>query len=134
MRITLTDDDARRIRSAIECYCIETVAPDEYRDRLLALFTPPPRLTVVLGADDSDPANLVPTCPKCGGQTFCYLEGTWQHWAPGPVGDGLVTLYSYGWEAIGDGDSDPGLICDPYEGGGCGSPIDLPEGWEIAWD
>lgn len=81
--------------------------------------------------------TVVPTCSRCGGQTFGYEEGTYQYWSPGDVvpddQGGTVGLWSEGWDGVGDGDGQPGLMCDPYRGG-CGAPIELPEGWEIAWD
>ncbi len=78
--------------------------------------------------------DLVPTCPRCGGQNFGYEEGCYQYSPPGSVEDGTVFVASIGWDGIGEsGDGEPGLFCDHYRGGGCGAPIDLPDGWEVEW-
>jgi len=53
--------------------------------------------------------------------------------APAGSKDGAVWLASYGWDAVGEDDGEPGLFCDNYDGGGCGAPIDLPDGWEVDW-
>ncbi len=58
---------------------------------------------------------------------------TEQHWAPAGSKDGAVWLASYGWDAVGEDDGEPGLFCDNYDGSGCGAPIDLPDGWEVEW-
>lgn len=80
----------------------------------------------------AEPGELVPTCPRCGGQSFGYLEGNEQYWPPSSVEDGVVFVDTIGWDGIGEsGDSDPGLFCDEWQGGGCGAPIDLPDGWEV---
>lgn len=48
--------------------------------------------------------------------------------------DGVLGIDTIGWDVTGEsGDSDPGLFCDNYDGGGCGAPIDLPDGWEVDW-
>lgn len=62
---------------------------------------------------------------------FDYLEATTQHWNGDEDGaqDGTVRLFSYGWDAISEGDDVPGLHCKD-----CGSSADLPDGWEIAWE
>lgn len=87
--------------------------------------------------------TLVPTCPECGGQSFGYEEGCSQYWTPGENGadengadenGGTVFVETIGWDGIGDsGDGDPGLFCDNYRGGGCGTPIEMPDGWEMEW-
>lgn len=110
-----------------------------------AIKAEPRSVTAVLAApkdaqaDDDEPALPVPTCPECGCQTFSYEESTWQFWpfeqsVPDNNGGGHVTVYSIGWDGIGDGDGKPGLVCDPVRGGGCGVGIELPEGWWLAWD
>ena len=41
------------------------------------------------------------------------------------------------WEIGGTtetGDGTPALFCDNYQGEGCGRPVTLPDGWEIAYD
>lgn len=84
----------------------------------------------------ADLGDLVPTCPRCGGQDFGYEEGATEYrWGngshPNGYGGGTVAVV---WE-IGcsgeSGDDDPGLFCDNWRGGGCGAPIDLPDGWEV---
>jgi hypothetical protein len=122
MRVQLRDEDAAMIAAALR-RCDES-------DRLVALadaFDPPERLTAVI-VDD------VPTCPRCGNATISYVEGCEQYWPHGLSADGAVWLDTIGWDGIGEsGDSDPGLFCDNYDGGGCGAPIDLPDGWEVDW-
>lgn len=76
------------------------------------------------------------TCPKCGGTTIGYAENCVDYRTPSGQtvrddGGGEVAVY---WSSDGtgeSGDSDPGLFCDNWEGGGCGVPIDLPDGWEV---
>lgn len=85
----------------------------------------------------ADPGPLVPTCPACGNQAFSYMEGCIDY-RPGDEvgvtdgdGGGTVTVW---WSVDGtaeSGDGDPGLFCDNWRHGGCGAPIDLPDGWEV---
>lgn len=89
---------------------------------------------------EADPVDdrRIPHCPKCGNTGFSYEEGCTDY-RPGEEGgepddDGEGGTVSVTWEIGGtgeSGDSDPGLFCDHYRFGGCGAPIDLPDGWEI---
>lgn len=93
-------------------------------------------LPVVDDGEPLGPIEMVPTCPACGCQEFSYEEGCSQYWPHGQsLGDadgGVIWLDTIGWDGIGEsGDGDPGLFCDHYRGGGCGAPIDLPDGWEV---
>lgn len=77
------------------------------------------------------------TCPECGGTVFGYAENCVDYRTPGGQeirDDGGVVAVD--WHADGtaeSGDSEPGLFCDHWRGGGCGVAIDLPEGWEVVY-
>lgn len=75
-------------------------------------------------------ADGVPTCPKCGGQTFGYEEGCTDYRSGDEAGPGYVRCT---WSADGtaeSGDSDPGWFCDHYRGGGCGQVVTIPDSVE----
>lgn len=128
MRVELTADEASLLRTILAgnvSVWDEDVRPDA--DRLAHRFTPPERLTAILH-DGS------PVCPRCGGEEFGYVEGTAQYWPHGMTEEETETVWldTIGWDGVDEvGDGQPGLFCDHYRGGGCGAPIDLPEGWGV---
>lgn len=75
------------------------------------------------------------TCDNCGNTTFGYEESLSNYRSPGGQ-DAEAKTVTVLWSSNGDsdGDSDPGLFCDNYEGGGCGLAVDLPDDWDIGWD
>lgn len=78
-------------------------------------------------------------CPYCGNTVFRYEESevVWRAFDRQDVAAKALHLV---WEMgnHGDGNDDPGLLCEAYDDASveepCGRPVTLPEGWEIAWD
>lgn len=72
MRVDLTPDECATIRRALS-----HAGPPA--DAIAAKLTPPERLTAVLACSpedaDDDSVPAVPTCPRCGGRVFGYLDG-----------------------------------------------------------
>lgn len=125
MRVELDDREAELVRAALA-----SLAEGDAHERAeecgpLALkFRAVERLTATI-------VDGVARCPGCGNEEFGYYEGTDQYWTPSANGEGVVSVYSRGWDSIGEGDGQPGLFCDDWSGNGCGSPIDLPGDWDI---
>lgn len=129
MRVELTEAEHDLIQRCIESYRHSDSADWTALDRLAERLTPPERLTAILSDVDG-----APICPRCGGGEFGYEEGTAQYWPHGMTDatTGVVWLDTIGWDGVDEtGDGQPGLFCDHYRGGGCGAPIDLPDGWEV---
>lgn len=81
----------------------------------------------------TDEGTLV--CGACGNDEFSYEEGCRDYRTFGgqSAEDQTVTVCWHSDGTADTGDDDPGLICDPYSSGGCGKPVDLPEGWDVTY-
>ncbi len=72
-------------------------------------------------------------CGRCGSADHIRYEESvieWRDVASNQDGEINVT---YDGSNTSDGDGVPGLICSTSEGG-CGHPIELPDGFELTYD